>query len=86
MAAFKSRWTYRYDPKTGKSELRVEDTISDVVRLTIESADSERGALEDLHAKIDKLTEIVGVLSNQLPTAAKAELADILGWTMESEL
>jgi len=80
MPKFRAEYVYRYDPKTGVGSNREEDEIADVIRLSVESAQSERGELEDLDCKIEKLVNIVGHIANQLPPEAQGALANSLSW------
>jgi len=81
MPKFKAKWTTRYDVKTGKQSPRIADSAGEVVGFAIDAADSERGALEDVGCKIEKVRDILKAVVDALPVEVQREVVGtICGW------
>jgi len=81
MPKFKAKWVTRYDPKTRTNVPRIADSAGEVVKFEMDSTDSDRGELESMRAKIDKLGDVLAKTIDSLPPAAQVEIINnICGW------
>ena len=68
-------WDYEFS--YGKKEVRLdtEQVVSHII-----NDNDERGELEDLRAKIDKLTEFVSNIVSYLPDEAQEKIVRDISW------
>lgn len=81
MPKFKAKWALQYNHKTGKNEPRTADSAGEVVGFEIDATNSERGALEDVGCKVEKVRDILKAVVDALPAEVQREVVGtICGW------
>lgn len=70
-----------YPPQRGAASTPAIATPGDMIAILVESAPTRNTPYEvQLNAKIEQLTEIVGILADALPASKQVALAEALGW------
>ena len=69
-------WEYEFNFGKKAARLDTEQVVSYII-----NDNDERGELEDLRAKIDKLTEFVANLVNYLPDDAQEKIVRDVSWS-----